>query len=156
MSPDSSSEARFCMDCPDWTFQSVGFHRKGECEAGVSTCNDAGTFNDRSGICDCFELDKGPACDGVLASVELWGSGTDAQDDEGFDLEESTLDSIVGEIIGITIGGLISVLGTIAAYCFVKKNNAATENAAIAGPAGAGNSNNAFVNPAFDQDNSDA
>lgn len=146
MSPDSSSEARFCLDCPEWTFQSIGFHRKGDCEAGVSTCNDAGTFNDRTGICDCFELDNGPACDGVLASAELEGSGTDAQDDdEGFDWEESSLESLMGEIIGGAVTGLVLLCTALAVCC---KKCCCKED-----DRGAGKSNSAvtsaFTNPEY-------
>ena len=53
----------------DWTYQPLGLHRKTECLiADVSTCNDAGNFNPNSGKCDCFQLDHGPACDGVEAA----------------------------------------------------------------------------------------
>ena len=69
ISPDSKTNARGCSPCMDWTYQPLGLHRKTECLiADVSTCNDAGNFNPSSGKCDCFQLDHGPACDGVQAA----------------------------------------------------------------------------------------
>lgn len=88
-------------------------HRKFECEAGVSTCNDAGTFNQRSGICDCYEVDKGPACDGVLAVDN---------DDVPESLKETTIESLISESIGAIVAGVVSgvvtIVGVLVACCW--------------------------------------
>lgn len=86
----------------------MNFHRDVDCKVGVSTCNDAGTYNQRSGICDCYEVNKGPACDGILAL-----HSTEGEDDDGL-LNDGLVGNSIEEIISASIGEIVAgVLGAL-------------------------------------------